>query len=329
MTPQECVTTATWLASAGFPNMAIQKCEDAIRMDQYYAPAHWSRCFIKLLQGDYSAWADYKWYDDPMYSPQKGWFKRRVNKPLWDGKPLDGKRIYLYCDEGYGDYFQFLRYVKLIKDMGGHTVVACYPLTEELTKTCPGVDEIVPDQQQADFDVHCPLMLAPKYFDIDKYIPSSMSYLSPPPTANDHLKLYLGLAQQPSIGVVWKGNPKHSNDKERSMPPGVLKKLKTDKLLVSLQHGEYEDGFLNMGVMLQDWTDTAQVISKMDLIISVDTSVAHLAGALGKECWLMLPKVPDWRWGLEKEFTPWYPSVRLFRKSSSWEELVERISSHL
>lgn len=329
MTPKECVEEAALLVQSGYFNMAIQKCEKAISIDEYYSPAHWSRCFIKLLQGDYSAWANYSWYDDPMYSNQKGWFRRRVNKPLWDGSPLNGKRIFLYCDEGYGDYFQFLRYVKLIKQMGGRTIVECYPFTEELTKTCSGVDEIISNKELVDFDVHCPLMLAPKYFDIGKYIPSEIPYLSPPPITNNNLKLYLNLPRQPRIGLVWKGNPNHSNDKERSMPASVLKKIKTNKLLVSLQHGEYEDGFFNIGLMLQNWSDTAQIISEMDLVISVDTSVAHLAGAMGKECWLMLPKIPDWRWGLDKNFTHWYPSIRLFRKSSSWEELVERISSHL
>jgi hypothetical protein len=329
MTPKDCVVTATWLANSGYTNMAIQKCEEALRADEFYAPAHWSRCFLKLLQGDYSAWADYKWYDDPAYSVQKGWFKRRVNKPLWDGMPLNGKRIYLYCDEGFGDYFQFLRYVKLIKDRGGYTVVACYPLTEELTKTCPGVDEIVPDQTQVDFDVHCPLMLAPRFFDIETYVPAPVPYLSAPPTTNEHLRLYLSLAAQPSIGCVWRGNPKHSNDTDRSISPELMRRLKTDRLLVSLQHGCYEDGFLNLGVMLQDWTDTAQAVSKMDLIITVDTSVAHLAGAMGKECWLLLPKIPDWRWGLDKTHTPWYPSLRLFRKETSWEALIDRISALL
>jgi hypothetical protein len=99
---------------------------------------------------------------------------------------------------------------------------------------------------------------------------------------------------------VWKGNPQHSNDKNRSATPDLFRILKTNRLLVSLQHGCYEDGFLNLGVMLQDWTDTAQAVAKMDLIITVDTSIAHLAAAMGKECWLLFPKVPDWRWGLRR-----------------------------
>ncbi|MGV2436025.1 MAG UNVERIFIED_CONTAM: hypothetical protein LVT10_14995 [Anaerolineae bacterium] len=183
MTPKDCVVTATWLANAGFTNMAVQKCEEAIRQDEFYAPAHWSRCFLKLLQGDYSAWADYKWYDDPQYGVQKGWFKRRVGKPLCGRQTslMENASIFIVT-EGYGDYFQFLRYVKMIKDRGGHTVVAAFPLTEEVTKTCPGVDEIVPDQQQVDFDVHCPLMLAPEVFRYREVC--SCSYPLPVTTCN-------------------------------------------------------------------------------------------------------------------------------------------------
>jgi hypothetical protein len=172
-------------------------------------------------------------------------------------------------------------------------------------------------------------MLAPIFFDIANYIPVNIPYLKPPKEINSHMKHYVELETIPSIGVVWKGNSLHTHDKERSIHPSIIKQIKTSKLLVSLQHNEYEEGLLNVGVLLQDWSDTAHAIAKMDLIITVDTAVAHLAGAMGKETWILLQKHPDWRWGLEKPSTPWYPSVRLFRKDSSWEQLIDKINQNL
>ena len=328
MTPQECLKIASWLINAGHFDMAIKKCDEALKIDEFYAPAHWSRCFIKMLQGDLSQWAKYEWYDDPRYSPQKGWFKRRVNCPVWKGESLKNKKIFLYCDEGYGDYFQFLRYVTLIKKLGAYTIVECLPYTKDLTATCEGIDCIIDQKESLQYDFHCPLMLAPVFFDIANYIHSGI-YLSPPSVISDHLYHYLSIKQEPSIGVVWKGNPKHSHDLLRSINPSIMKNLKTNYTLISLQHNEYEDGFINIGMMLKDWSDTAHVISKMNLIITVDTAVAHLAGAMGKEVWLLLQKYPDWRWGLNTNYTPWYPSVKLFRKQNSWEQLINQVNENL
>jgi hypothetical protein len=312
--------------------MAIQKCEEAIRHDPFFAPAFWSRSFLKMLQGDYSYYPEYGWYDDPRYEPKKGWFRRHVNTPIWTGDSLKGKSIYLYCDEGYGDFFQFLRYVKLIKDLGAYTVVECLPQTEILTKSCPGVDEITSCGASTDgADLHCPLMLVPRYFDIEKYIPTEVPYLSPTRTDNENLYLYLNLAENHSagIGCVWAGNANHSNDKNRSVGADLFKRLKVNDTLISLQHGAFDPYFLNLGMMFKDWNDTANAISKLRLVITVDTAVAHLAGAMGKECWVMLPKTPDWRWGLEGEHNRWYPSIRLFRKNTSWEDVMDRISARL
>lgn len=329
MNSKKCVSSAVYLdiAKSGSIDLAIQQCEEALKSNAFYAPALWSRSFLKMLQGDLSYWAKYEWYDDPRYGPQKGWFRRRINKPLWMGEQLKGKKIFLYCDEGFGDFFQFIRYAKLIKERGGHTIVECLPNTTELIRACPGVDETVEYGEVVDFDLHCPLMLAPRYFDVANFIPAEV-YLKPSEPQNEHLKCF-SFVNKPSIGIVWKGNPKHSNDTERSISPYIFKKLKTNHLLVSLQHGEYGDDFLNMGIMIKDWADTAYIISKMDLIITVDTAVAHLAGAMGKEVWVLLPKFPDWRWGLNKPYTSWYPSMRLFRREGSWEELIVKVNENL
>jgi hypothetical protein len=172
MSPQDCIKTAVWLANTGHVDAAIKKCDEAIKADEFYASAHWTRCFLKMLQGDLSAWAKYEWYDNPKYSPQKGWFKRRVNCPLWNGESLLNKKIFLYCDEGFGDYFQFLRYAKLIKDKTkAFVIVECLPYTKQLTMECEGIDLVVEKNEKTDYDVHCPMMLAPIFFDIANYIP--------------------------------------------------------------------------------------------------------------------------------------------------------------
>jgi hypothetical protein len=332
MNAEDCVRDAVMLCAEGEIDKAITKCNDAIGKNPFYAPAHWSNLFLNLLKGDYSRWADYDWYDDPRYFPKKGWFRRRLPVPLWNGEDLNGRRIFVYCDEGFGDLFQFLRYVELIQQKGGYTIVECLPGTEKIVRMCSGVNEIVSWKQTPICDTHCPLMLVPKYLNIHNHIHAPSPYLFTP-TPNEHMKIYSQHAALSSkdlkIGVTWKGNPTHTNDAQRSLDAHHFDTLKTKQKMVSLQKGDYRDELFNVGVMLEDWNDTAQVISHLDIVISVDTAVAHLSAAMGKETWLLLPKIPDWRWGLKGTHTPWYPSMRIFRKNMCWKEIFSEMSKLL
>lgn len=298
---KKLMTTISWLVKAGRIENALDKCEEVLNIDKFYTPALWSRCFLKLLSGDRTYWADYEWHSNPCYSFEKGWFKRTLKKPLWEGQKLyKNERVFLYCDEGYGDYFQFLRYVKLIQEQGATTIVEAMPNTSRITSTCDGIDQIVHPNpnQNFEYEFHCPLMLAPVYFDIANYVHSGIPYLFPPKNIGNHLKDFIKMNRViPTVGLSWKGNPKHSMDSDRSIDPCVMKSIKTSKSIISLQHKVLEDGFTNIGMMINDWGDTAQIIESLDLVITVDTAIAHLAGAMGKEVWILLPQVPDWRRG--------------------------------
>ena len=329
MTAKNDVLVGTAIANHSMDD-AIAMYEQALKKDPFYAPAFWSKCFLKLAQGDLSYWANYEWFNNPIYNSNNiGWFKRKLEKSVWDGKPLNNKKIFLYCDEGFGDFFQFVRYVELIKKMGGITILECLPDTFDLCKTIPGVDIITESNQKISHDVHCPLMLAPKFFGIESgYIPSQFPYLNYKPTNRINIDLMFEEQNDSlNIGVVWQGNPNHKEDKKRSVDYTLFKKLAEKGNLYSLQKNTFADGMMNLGVMLCDWVDTANAIAHMDLVISVDTAVAHLAGAMGKEVWLLTPKFPDWRWGLNDSKTPWYPSLRLFRQTEEhdWSNVINEI----
>lgn len=332
MTPQNDVMVGTALAPFSIEN-ALARYEVALSKDPNFAPALWSRCFLKLMQGDLSYWAEYEWFDNPKYnSNDVGWYRRRCKKPLWDGTELNNKKIFLYCDEGFGDFFQFARYVQLVKNMGSYTILEALPDTYELCRTIPGIDQIVHWGQDdtVEYDLHCPLMYAPVFFDIkNNYIPNNVPYFSNP-NVNGMNRINIDLMFEMqndgiNVGVVWQGNPKHKEDLKRSISYTLYKKLANKCNLYGLQKGVFGDGMINLGMMLVDWSDTANAISHMDLIITVDTSVAHLAGAMGKEVWLLIPKFPDWRWGLGSTKTPWYPSVKIFRQTTTWDEVLQRI----
>lgn len=317
--PFDLIKQGTEAATQGNLKIALCCYEKALALDPYCGPAQWSKCLLLLLLGDYSAWAKYDWIDE--CAPKMGWFKRRLTVPLWHGEPLQGKRLFIYCDEGYGDFIQFLRYLPLIKD--GYIVLECPP---DIVSLCHHqANEIVLPNEKSAYDLHCPIMLLPRYFGItENYIPNK-PYIFPP--KSNHLATLLEGWAGFKIGIVFKGNPKHKYDANRSIDPQLFLTLPHN--LISLQKGTFQEQMLNLGAIINDWSDTAALIDKVDLVISVDTAVAHLAGAMGKPVWLLVPKFPDWRWQLEREDTPWYPTMRLFRQETSWLKVIDRIKNEL
>ena len=326
MTPNDLVREGTEIARNGDYQGAFAKYQQALDIDPLFVPAIWANNLIKLLLGDFSAWPEYEQFNNPSYS-KVGWFRRPMNKPVWDGSPLHGRKLLLHCDGGYGDMINFVRYARFITP-DGQVILDCHSSIAELMKTCAGIKECVPRFSEADHDIHCPLMYLPALFNIRSgYIPIfPASYLSPP-VSHPLEKLFDPKCKK--IGVVWKGNPKNGEDKNRSIDPSYFKKLKTGAKIYSLTKGDFADGMLNVGAMVQDWSETAFLVSQMDLIISVDTSVAHLAGALGKPVWMLCPSFPDWRWMLEREDSPWYASMRLFRNQNGWDEVFQRVNKKL
>ena len=257
---------------------------------------------------------------------------RRSDKPLWDGSSLEGKTILIYQEQGFGDTIQFSRYIEKVGKAGGTVVIEVASPLLELMSGVKGVDLVVDRNEDfTDFDYHIPMLSLPYVFATElSTIPKNTPYIfAQKERKYDLTKLSKNLF---NIGFAWAGSPTHQNDKERSC--GILPFISTLELpsvsLYSLQTGaaaqelskhNLKDFIIDLGSDLKSFADTALIVQELDLIITVDTALAHLAGAMCKPVWVLLPYAPDWRWMLEKEDSPWYESMRLFRQPapSDWD----------
>ncbi|WP_144152942.1 tetratricopeptide repeat protein [Paraburkholderia sp. BCC1885] len=315
----------------------------AIEIDPDYVLAHCMRSFLCLSIADFEAgWAEYewRWRDEQMVGGLRSFAQVR-----WTGaEPLAGRTILLYAEQGLGDTLQFCRYVPIVKALGATVVLEAQPELKSLLATLPGVDEFVDRSTGAPlppFDLYCPLLSVPLAVHTDlSSIPCDVPYLQADPALVAKWQTRLGEQTRPRIGLVWSGNPKHLNDRNRSIPLTSLLPLMTDRFeWISLQkvvRDEDQDTLAgsavrHFGEQIVDFADTAALLATVDCVLSVDTSVAHLAGALGKPLWLMLPHTPDFRWLLDREDSPWYPQARLFRQSQAgdWTDVFEQIAAAL
>ena len=320
---------------------ALASLEEAIRLDPECVSAQWNRALIWLLLGDFSrGWPGYEWRWKHFRLPAQPF-----PQPRWDGSPLAGRTILLYWEQGLGDTLQFVRYASLVKERGGSVLVVCQPSLARLLETCPGVDMVIAEGMLLPhFDVQVPLLSLPEIFQSNlASIPAGIPYLAPP--QHVHPELEAALAASPPIlrvGIVWAGNPEHKNDRNRScllahfrpltrVPDVALFSLQKGLRAVDLHDQTNEFAITDLSQFLGDFGDTAAAIARLDLVVTVDTAVAHLAGALGKPVWLLLPFAPDWRWLLEREDSPWYPSMRLFRqtRSDDWIGVIARVGEAL
>lgn len=257
----------------------------------------------------------------------------------WEGGDIAGKKILLYGEQGQGDVIHFLRYAKVLADRGVWVGVYCHEGLAGLAANAKGVEKAASfSDEPPPFDTFAPLMSLPHLLELTETdeIPAA-PYITPPPSLS-----LPGGEGGIRVGLVWAGNPEHDNDINRSAKPDDFRPLlELEEIgFYSLQVGDAAQGIKSAGLDSQiadlgsgfnDFTDAAAVIQALDLVISVDTAVPHLAGALGKTVWLLLPRVPDWRWSLEGEKTPWYPSMRLFRQQGlrDWGPVIERIRDEL
>ncbi len=316
----------------------------ALRLEPAYVDAHWNRALTWLLAGDFEqAWRDYEWRWQC-----KDAVLPRFSQPLWDGSPLHGQTILLYAEQGLGDTLHFIRYAPLVQERGGCVLVACQPLLRSLLSRCHGIDRLLPQGEfLPPFDVWAPLLSLPRIFGTTlATVPATVPYLFADPQRCQHVHPALRSRAGSKIGIVWQGNPRYRGDRQRSIPlmqfaplaqlPGVQ--------LISLQKGygseqlrAVADRFavLELGSHLDEGTgafeDTAVVLQHLDLVIAPDTALAHLAGGLGVPVWLALSLVPHWPWLLEREDSPWYPSLRLFRQQErgNWDEVFARMATAL
>ena len=332
-------------AEQGELENALAQVERALKHAPQSADLRYDRARLLLQLGDFErGWSEFecRW-------KVTGAEVRAFPQPLWNGAPLNGRTILLHGEQGIGDVFQFIRYTAFVKDRTkGNVLVACPPSLHRILASCPGVDAMVgmgPDYPP--FDVHIPLMSLPGLVKTTlETIPNNVPYLFPAPELVEYWKQDLDGIRGFKVGIVWQGSPTYKWDHQRSIPlyhfaslaqvPGVR--------LLSLQKGPAAEQLravadrwpiIDLDRRLDEhagaFVDTAAVMKNLDLVVTADTSAAHLAGALGVPVWLAQWHVPEWRWLYGKDTSPWYPSMRLFRQArkGDWGELFSRIASQL
>jgi hypothetical protein len=263
---------------------------------------------------------------------------QHIDTKRWLGNHnISGKTIMLGIDGGYGDAIQFCRYVPMVKALGADIILYVPSDLFALMRNMPAT---ITDRIAAPFDLSCPLQSLPLAFKTELHsIPNSCPYLSAPTPIVQEWAHRMKELPRPRIGLCWSGHPTHKNDRNRSMAFADLRPMFEVKAsFISLKNelsGEIgqltESPVIDYRTLLIDFAQTAALIENLDLVITVDTSIAHLAGALGKPTWIMLPYTPDWRWMLDRDDSPWYPTARLFRQDSSrrWDGVVARVATEL
>ncbi|MGH7125469.1 MAG: tetratricopeptide repeat protein [Stellaceae bacterium] len=317
----------------------------ALSLDPNFAPAHLELGHILLLTGDFQAgWIEYQWrfsLEDTRHLIPP------FRVPQWDGRELPHGRILLIGDQGYGDTIQFARYIPAVAERCAEVLIGCSPELLPLIGAIRGAGRsFVRWEHIPPFDAYCALSSLPGLFKTDLgSIPASVPYLACDPEIARRWAERLASACVGSrlrVGIAWAGRPSHPRDRQRSARWADLAPL-TRLSGVSLASLQKEvpapdrpelaraTGLIDLGQGLADFSETAGVLGNLDLVVTVDTSLAHLAGALGKPVWLMLPRVPDWRWMLGREDSPWYPTARLFRQDArgEWAGVIERVAREL
>jgi len=324
-------------------NEAMAACRQALAMNANLADAHYNLAQLLLQQGDFvEGWKEYEWRWKLKSFPS---LRRDFGQPEWDGSDLKGRTILVYAEQGFGDTMQFIRYVPLLADRGAKVVVGCYPQLRRLLEGTRGVAHwLMGGQAVPAFDVHASLMSLPLLCGTTlESIPAAVPYVHAEPERVAWWQRELaGDSKSFKVGLVWSGSAKHKNDRSRSLaladlaPLGQVPGVRFYSLQKGDAAGQAKDPPAGLAVLdrteeLQDFADTAALIANLDLVISVDTSVAHLAGALAKPVWTLLPFVSDWRWLLDRSDTPWYPTMRLFRQGApgDWSGAIAQLAAAL
>jgi Tfp pilus assembly protein PilF len=293
----------------------------------------------RLLIGDYlGGWPHYGW-DSP---------ERRANPafavlPMWDGSPAPEKRLLIWPEQGSGDTIQMVRFLGRARASVGSVTLACQPGTAELFRSLEGVDALIETStvpELGGFDMWLPTIRLPLIFAVTADAIPSAPYLRADPARIERFRALLGTSAHRRIGLVWSGSPAHTQDRERSCRLADFAPLNDVPQIdwFALQQGVAREQRPQRGMRLgeinahaSNFADTAAIIAQLDLVITVDTSVAHLAGALGCPAWVLIAKRPDWRWGLTGADSLWYPSLRLFRQGSAatWGPVIAAVAAEL
>jgi tetratricopeptide (TPR) repeat protein len=318
---------------------ALEDFERAIALDKSNADAHHNAALARLTLGDYrGGFEQYEWRWQRSGMPAR---RRNLGKPLWLGEyPLARKRILITAEQGLGDCIQFARYVPLLARAGATVVLEVPPPLCSLFARLEGVSTVVArGDALPDFDVYCPAGSLPRALRTEvSSVPADVPYLRASAAHIEKWRERIERLPQPRIAVAWAGSVDHVNDRNRSLQLRQMAPLfSLNAGFVSIQRDlraadaeelTRQPALTHVGEALGDFDDTAAVVTLADLVITVDTSVAHLAGALGRPTWVLVPFWPDWRWMLERTDTPWYPTMRLFRqpKAGDWQNVIAEVA---
>ncbi len=336
------VCRGTVLAALERTPEALTDYRRAITLDAGNATAHANLAFALLADGNLpEGFAEYEWRrkDGPIQRTE-----RRFASPEWQGEDIAGKTLLLHPEQGLGDIIQFSRFVPQLSAGGARVLLEVPAALETLVHSLGGNPSIVrTGTPLPPHDLHAPLMsLGHKLALTLETIPAPVPYLAAPPDRHSRWQERLAPLAHPRVGLCWSGNPAHNNDRARSIPLAAFSQVTNVPGIsfVSLQHdlrtadADAYNALRNVANFMpavDDLADTAALIAQLDLVICVDTSVAHLAGALGKPVWILLATSADWRWLKRREDSPWYPTARLFRQTSHgvWQDVMERVRAEL
>lgn len=322
---------------------AMRCFDTSLAFEPGYHECRMSRAMVLLLAGHFPlGWNEYEARFDV---PRANANRRDYGKPPWDGTDPEGRTLLLYAEQGFGDAIQFVRYAPLLAHRGAHVIVECRPELVGLFGSLHGIDQVISvDDEVPEIDAYRGLMSMPLIFGTTPdTVPAEVPYLRADRAKVRRWRKIIepgGLR----VGLVWAGAAGYGNDRNRSLTldrlEPILAAAPEGARFYSLQKGpaaaqalEPPPGtrVLDLSAELDDFTDTAAAIDNLDLVISVDTAVGHLAGAMGKPVWLMIPHVPDWRWMLNRTDSPWYPSMKLFRQPASgvWDAVIQSVAADL
>jgi tetratricopeptide (TPR) repeat protein len=336
------INRANTLVALTRMEQALESYANALALEPENAEAHFNAAIARLCLGDFHAgWKQYEYR----------WKKKEVaaqrpnfSHPMWRGeKDLHGKTIFLLAEQGLGDTIQFMRFAPLVAKLGARVILGVQRPLVALAATVPGISAVLADGDPLPtFDLHCPLLSLPSAFETDLgTIPANIPYVAPHQARLDKWRSRLLDSGRLRVGICWAGSKDHLNNHNRSIALERFASLLSVSGLdfvsvqkdVSAEQAAFlaEHGVLELGQSFADFADTSAVVAMLDLLVTVDTSVAHLAGAMGKAVALLIPFSPDWRWLLERTDSPWYPTARLFRQPSvgDWETPLARLRDEL
>lgn len=338
--PVPLTARATALLAIGKMAEGEADCRKALQLDPSFAEAHWNLALHLLLQGRYlEGWQEYEWrWLKPGFTSPR----RHTDIPLWDGSSLHGHAILLHAEQGFGDAIQFARYAPMVAQRGGIVIIECHPQLVPVMQSIEGVQMVIPfDADHPAVSCQAPLLSLPRIFGTTLLsIPSQTPYLF---VSEERQFKWTEMIRQRNtstirVGLVWAGkcypDPLRSCRLETLVPLAAVKETSFYSLQLgpgSEQHPPAGMTLIDLTDQICDFMDTAALIEQLDLVISIDTAVAHLAAALGKPVLLMLPFAPDWRWLLDRTDSPWYPTMQIFRQNQpgNWEVVLLRVQEAL